>query len=115
MKHVLTFSFINCKTEKASASLRSSPNAFIRELRTTMLGFTPSAIMTLNAFIAWSDKPCTRIEERYTQKHSGNVILIEKIFQKHSKLLWCMDKDVPTGYDSIHRYIKDSIHGYVKY
>lgn len=47
-----------CNTEKASASLLSSPNALINELRAKRLGFKPSALMTLNAFSACSDKPC---------------------------------------------------------
>lgn len=68
-KLLLTFSFINCSTEKASASLRSSPNALIKELRTKILGFIPSALMTLNVFIACSDKPCRRIRGNVSKRH----------------------------------------------
>jgi hypothetical protein len=49
-------------TAKASASLLSSPNALINELRAKRLGFKPSALRTLNAFNASSDKPCQKLE-----------------------------------------------------
>lgn len=52
-----------CNTEKASASLRSSPNALINELRAKRLGFKPSALIALNALSACSDKPCQRFHQ----------------------------------------------------
>lgn len=90
-----TFSFIYCSTEKASASLRSSPNALIKEFRTKILGFIPSALITLNAFIACSDSPCKRMQEyknnviRYTVREYNikkmsevqQIILSMKFFQ----------------------------------
>jgi len=48
----LTFSFIYCKTANASAVLLSSPKALISELRAKILGFKPSAPMSLNALTA---------------------------------------------------------------
>jgi len=53
-----TFSFMYCSTAKASASLLSSPNALINELRAKRLGVRPSVVINLNEFTASSDKPC---------------------------------------------------------
>lgn len=57
-KTPLTFSFMNCSTEKASTTLLSSPKALINEFNTKMLTSRPSAFIALTTFSAWSAKPC---------------------------------------------------------
>lgn len=65
-KAELTFSFIYFNTAKASAYLRSSPNALISELRANRLGFRPSPFMILKAFTACSDNPYWWREQHFT-------------------------------------------------
>ena len=69
-----TFSFIYCSTAKASASLLSSPNALINELRAKRLGVRPSVVINLNAFTASSDKPCENYAKYYQIHYLTNPL-----------------------------------------